>query len=69
MSRLSRMSRVFHFSRESRRRISDIDRVHLEYIDACVKDPAMRIEYMKRSGDAHRVHETASVALIGFILL
>ncbi len=48
MSRLSRMSRVFHFSRESRRRISDIDRVHLEYIDACVKDPAMRIEYMKQ---------------------
>lgn len=48
MSRLSRMSRVFHFSRESRRRISDIDRVHLEYIDAYVKDPAMRIEYMKQ---------------------
>lgn len=46
--RMSRMSRVFHFSRESRRRISDIDRVHLEYIDACVKDPAMRIEYRKQ---------------------
>lgn len=46
--RMSRMSHVFHFSRESRRRISDIDRVHLEYIDAYVKDPAMRIEYMKQ---------------------